>query len=124
MTSSRSGFTLVEVMIAVVILSVGVIALVGSSSLVTRMIGQGKRTSAAVQVATSRLEALRAASRSTTPPCLDPAFASGGPVTTQGMTESWVVPAAGTSRTVLAIVTYSRTSGVVTDTLLTVVRCF
>ncbi len=124
MTSGRSGFTLVEVMIAVVILSVGVIALVGSSSLVTRMIGQGKRTSAAVQVATSRLEALRAASRSTTPLCLDPGFASGGPVTTQGMTESWVVPPAGTSRTVLAIVTYSRASGLVTDTLLTVVRCF
>jgi prepilin-type N-terminal cleavage/methylation domain-containing protein len=124
MTSGRAGFTLVEVMIAVVILSVGVIALVGSSSLVTRMIGQGKRTGGAVQVAASRLETLRAASRTTTPPCLDPAFASGGPVTSRGVTESWVVPPAGTSRTVLAIVTYARADGSVTDTLLTVVRCF
>lgn len=124
MKEPRAGFTLVEVMIAVVILSVGVIALVGSSSLVTRMIGQGKRTSAAVQVAASRLEALRGASRRSSPPCLDPAFASGGPVTTHGMTESWVVPPSGTSRTVLAIVTYSRVGGTVTDTLLTVVRCF
>ena len=124
MNEPHSGFTLVEVMIAVVILSVGVLALVGSSSLVTRMIGQGKRTSAAVQVAASRLENLRGASRRTLPPCQDPAFASGGPITTRGMIESWVVPATGTSRTVLAIVTYSRVGGTVTDTLLTVVRCF
>jgi prepilin-type N-terminal cleavage/methylation domain-containing protein len=124
MKEPHAGFTLIEVMIAVVILSVGIIALVGSSSLVTRMIGQGKRSSAAVQVAASRLEKLRGVSRSTSPLCQDPAFASGGPITTRGVAESWVVPATGTSRTVLAIVTYSRVGGTVTDTLLTVVRCF
>lgn len=124
MRRSTTGFTLVEVLIAVVILSIGVIALAGSSGMITRMIGQGKRTSAAVQVGASRLEGLRQTARRTSPPCLDPAFATGGPVVTDQVTESWVVPGSGASRTVLAIVTYSRVGGTATDTLVTVVRCF
>jgi prepilin-type N-terminal cleavage/methylation domain-containing protein len=43
MSQSRErGFTIAEVMIAVVLLSFGVMALVGSSAMVTRMIGKGR----------------------------------------------------------------------------------
>ena len=40
--AQRGGFTLVEVLIAVIVLGIGVTALVGSSALVTRMVGRGK----------------------------------------------------------------------------------
>ncbi len=119
----KTGFTVVEVLIAIVVLSVGIIALMGSSAMTTRMIGQGRRTTTAVQVATRRLEALRQLARSTSPNCTAGAFSSGGPVTTDGVTESWVVPGAGGSRPVLAIITYRRAGGTLTDTLQTVIRC-
>ena len=40
---SEPGFTLVEVAIALVVLAVGVLALAGSSAMVTRMIGHGRQ---------------------------------------------------------------------------------
>jgi prepilin-type N-terminal cleavage/methylation domain-containing protein len=123
MTKSTAGFTIVEVLVAVVVLSVGVIALMGSSALTTRMIGQGRRTTMAMEVATRRLETLRAFATTTNPPCTAGGFASGGPVTANGVTETWIVPGAGTSRAVSAIVTYPRAGGTDTDTLQTVLRC-
>jgi prepilin-type N-terminal cleavage/methylation domain-containing protein len=119
----RSGFTIVEVLVAVVVLSIGVIALMGSTAMTTRMIGQGRRTTMAMEVATRRLETLRAIANTTSPPCTAGAFASGGPITTDGVTETWIVPNAGTARAVNTIVTYARAGGTYTDTLQTVIRC-
>ena len=56
---SWRGFTLVEVLVALVLLTVGVMALLGSSAMVSRMIGKGRGSTIAVQVATARLERLR-----------------------------------------------------------------
>ena len=39
MSQRERGFTIIEVMLAVVLLTIGAMALVGSSALVTRMIG-------------------------------------------------------------------------------------
>ena len=47
MTRNVRGFTIIEVLVAVLVLTVGVTALVGSAGIVTRMIGQGKRTTQA-----------------------------------------------------------------------------
>lgn len=123
MTHGKAGFTIVEVLVAVVVLSVGVIALMGSTAMTTRMIGQGRRTTMAMEVASRRLETLRAAANATTPPCTGGAFASGGPITTDGVTETWIVPNAGTARPVSTIVTYARAGGTYTDTLQTIIRC-
>ena len=49
MTRNAQGFTIIEVLVAVLVLTVGVTALVGSAGMVTRMIGQGKRTTQATQ---------------------------------------------------------------------------
>lgn len=119
----RTGFTVVEVLVAIVVLSVGIVALMGSSAMTTRMIGQGRRTTNAVQVATRRLETLRQMATSTNPACTAGAFSSGGPVTTDGVTESWIVPAAGANRPVRVIVNYRRAGGTLTDTLQTMIRC-
>lgn len=123
MTKNTAGFTIVEVLVAVMVLSIGVIALMGSTAMTTRMIGQGRRTTMAMEVASRRLETLRAMANRTNPLCSAGSFASGGPVTTDGVTETWVVPAAGSSRAVHAIVTYMRAGGTYTDTLQTMIQC-
>ncbi|MBI3982307.1 MAG: prepilin-type N-terminal cleavage/methylation domain-containing protein [Gemmatimonadetes bacterium] len=58
MTSER-GFTIVEVIIAIMVLSVGLLALVGSAAVTTRMISQGQRYTEASTLANQRFEILR-----------------------------------------------------------------
>lgn len=111
MRRSRRGFTLVEVLVAILVLSVGIIPLVGTSAGVSRMIGRGRMETRAAQAASSRMEVLRLAAEATSPRCSDPAFASGGPASSGGMTESWLVPPAGTLRQIRVSVTYSTVRG-------------
>ena len=56
---SEQGFTIVEVIVAILVLTVGLLALVTSAALVTRMIGRGQRSAVAAQYAQRRLEMLR-----------------------------------------------------------------
>jgi prepilin-type N-terminal cleavage/methylation domain-containing protein len=53
------GFTLVEVMIAIVVLTVGLLGLVTSSAMATRMIARGQRSAIAATFASQRFERLR-----------------------------------------------------------------
>jgi Tfp pilus assembly protein PilV len=55
----EQGFTVVEVVVAVLILTVGVLALAGGAALATRMIGRGQRAGAMTMYAAQRLEQLR-----------------------------------------------------------------
>ena len=123
MKRSSSGFSLVEVLVAIVVLGVGIVALVGSSAMVTRMIGRGKVETRAAQVASGRLETLRLAAYSTSPRCTAAGFTNGGPVTTNNVTESWVVPAVGKVRSVQVNVTYRTVQGTRTASLQTRIEC-
>jgi prepilin-type N-terminal cleavage/methylation domain-containing protein len=123
MKHSPLGFTLIEVLVAVLVLGVGILALVGTSAGVTRMIGRGKIETRAAQAASSRMETLRLAADATSPRCSDPGFASGGPVLSGGMTESWVVPPAGKVRRVRVTVTYLTTRGTREAVLETALTC-
>jgi Tfp pilus assembly protein PilV len=121
----RRGFTMAEVMVALVLLIVGVMALVGSSAMVSRMIGKGRGSTIAVQVATARIERLRRIAASTTPRCVSPQFVSDS-TTTDGVSERWVVAAGGgtgLSRRVSVVVAYRDPRGPVRDTLSTIVLC-
>jgi len=120
---SRAGLTLIEVLIAIVVLGVGVVALAGSSALVTRMVGQGKIETRAAQAASRRMEMLRMAAGSTTPRCASPDFASGGPVLGSGITESWTVPPAGVARRIRVTVSYLTVQGPRSAGLETVIEC-
>ena len=58
--SNRRGFTIVEIVVAIVVLSVGLLGLVTTAALVSRMIAQGQRYSLASTLANRRLEKLSA----------------------------------------------------------------
>jgi general secretion pathway protein I len=87
---SEQGFTIIEIMLAVIVLSVGVMALVGSSALATRMIGRGSMSTRVAQVANARAELLRAYAAQTSPGCTNAKVASGNAVT-DGITETWTL---------------------------------
>jgi type II secretion system protein I len=123
---SDGGFTIIEVLVAIVVLGIGVIALVGTSGLVTRQIGRSRVITIANEVATRRLEQLKlaAAPNGAAAACTSAGFANGGPVTSRGVTESWTVTNAGTLRTATVTVTYPRTGGIGTVTLQTEIGCY
>jgi len=73
--------TLVEMMVAVVMLAVGLLGLVGTGAVVTRQIGGGTRQGLAAQVIANRVERLRSMN------C--PQIAS-DTQTTRGVYERWV----------------------------------
>lgn len=123
MKHGRSGFTLVEALVAVVVVGVGIVALMSASSSVTRMIGRGKMETRAALAASRRVEVLRAAAEAGSPRCADPAFTSGGPVVVGGVAEKWEVAASGNVRPVRVIVTYLTVRGLRTASLETRITC-
>lgn len=123
MTRTNRGLTLIEILIAIAVLGLGITAVVGTSGMTSRMLGAGKVETRAAQAASSRIEALRLAAGSTTPRCTSPAFASGGPVLSGGMTESWTVPDTGRVRRVRVIVTYLTVKGTRSAELETSMSC-
>jgi prepilin-type N-terminal cleavage/methylation domain-containing protein len=120
---ARSGFTIIEVLVAVTILAVGVVALAGSSGAVTRMIGRGKIDTRAAQLATLQLETLRLSAYSTTPRCTAAALANGGPTTTDRVTLSWTVAVSGTGRDVTVTASYATGRRSHTEVLTTHIEC-
>jgi prepilin-type N-terminal cleavage/methylation domain-containing protein len=77
----RSGLTLVEMMVAVFILSVGLLGLASTSAVVTRQVGSTANQNVAANVVQSRLEWMRST------PC---ASIKDSTATTRGVTEHWV----------------------------------
>ncbi len=123
MKHGRAGFTLVEALVAVIVLGVGITALVSASASITRMIGRGKMETRAAVAASRRIEALRSAALATSPRCDDPAFSSGGPVLVGGVAEKWEVAASGRIRPVRVTVTYLTVRGLRTASLETRITC-
>jgi prepilin-type N-terminal cleavage/methylation domain-containing protein len=80
-TSSRAGFTLVEMMVAVVILAVGLLGLASTAAVVTRQIGGGTTQTLAANAIQSRTEWMRSL------PC---SKIKDSTATTRGVREHWV----------------------------------
>jgi type IV pilus modification protein PilV len=81
---SRAGFTLVELLVAMMVFAVGMLALAATAASLTRMMGGAKRQTLAATVAQSRLEKLRSS------PC---ASLTSGSETVRGITNTWTVTA-------------------------------
>lgn len=123
MEQTRRGMTLIEILIALVVLAVGILALASTSAMTTRMIGRGKVETRAALAASRRMEELRLAAHGSTPRCSAPSFASGGPIVSGAMTESWQVPATGKIRRVRVTVSYLTVRGIRSAELETAVQC-
>jgi hypothetical protein len=121
--TSRSAITIAEAVVAVVVLSVGVLALVGSASLTSRMAGRGRHSTRIAQVAAARIARLHQIAFSTVPPCTGAEWRSdsaGGP----GLTESWqILDPAGPARLVRIVLRSRHPTGVSSDTVVTGVLC-
>lgn len=121
--ASRSAFTIAEAVVALVMLSVGVLALVGSAALTSRMVGQGRHSTRTGQVAAARIERLRQIAFSTVPACTGAEWRSdsaGGP----GLTESWqILDPAGTARRVRIVLRSRHPTGTSSDTVVTGFLC-
>jgi len=123
MTHRNAGFSLIEVLVAIVILSIGLLALAQTSGTVSRMIGRGKQDTAASLVAQRRLETLRQTAASTTPKCTS--LAGGSASGANGSTESWTVAVSGSgdSRDVAVTVDYRIGRGTRTVVIQSVLGC-
>lgn len=95
---NERGFSLIEMMVALVILTVGVLGLAASARVVTQMTGSGGRYGSASSVAASRFEQLRAGE------CTDIA---NGSATTGRYAETWTVTTTGQLRVVILTITYN-----------------
>jgi len=108
------GFTIVEILVAIMILTVGVLGLVTTAGLVTRMIGQGQRFTVASALANERIELLRAAG------C--PATGTGSE-TRGAYTIAWTVGDLGRGRSLSVTVQSPTTRGTRSDVFASVQFC-
>lgn len=109
-----SGATLVEVLVAVVILTVGLLGLVGSMVTVTRMVEDSRRYQRTAALATGRLEMLRSQ------PC---ASIADGVETSGAYTVAWTVTRIANGRQAVVAVTSPRRAGRRIDVFHTVIAC-
>jgi prepilin-type N-terminal cleavage/methylation domain-containing protein len=123
---NERGLTVVEILVAIVILAIGLLVLAGGSIVVTRdLTGSGLATVATAR-AQAKLDELRSIAASTIPHCAAAAFASSvAPVTINKITLSWVVtPDAGAEREIRVRTQYAlpqaRTH---VDTLRAIIGC-
>ena len=85
---ARRGMSLVELLVAVMVLTIALLGLAGMSGTVSRQLGAGSRQTAAAMVVQSRLDSLASIA-----PCTaiiaDGAAPISGTATTRGVTERW-----------------------------------
>ena len=125
--SSERGFTVVEILVAIVILAIGLLVLAGGSVVVTRNLTNSRMAMLATARAEAKLDELRAIAASTTPACGSVDFASSVSAQTIGkLTLSWTItPTAGAERQVRVRTEYTLPSGrgVKIDTLKAEIGC-
>lgn len=97
----RAGFTLVELIVAIIIMVVGVLGLASAAAVVMRQITGSSFQNRAAAIAQSRFERLRAV------PC---ANAVAGNATVGGITERWTVQMLNRSMQITDVVTWREKS--------------
>jgi Tfp pilus assembly protein PilV len=83
----RRGLTLVEILIAIIMLTVGVMGLLGSTAAVAKQMGGGVRQTVAATIAQARIDSLTSLSCAS----LTLAGVASGTSTKRGIAEKWTV---------------------------------
>lgn len=86
---ARRGVTLVELIVAMTILSIGLLAIVGTSSGIARGLGESRGDNLAAVVAQSRMETVAGMT------CTGLSLPRTGTTTTRGVTEKWRIADGG-----------------------------
>jgi prepilin-type N-terminal cleavage/methylation domain-containing protein len=100
---SEKGFTIVEVLIAIIMLTIGVLALASSSGSTTRMMNFGRMKTDATAIAQSVLDSLRYVSAATSPKCTDLVSGSLLIPPKLGFTTSWRVTPSGVDLRIIVV---------------------
>ena|SRR5688572_13996393 len=111
---TRKGFSLIELMVAMMVLTVALLGLAATSAVATQMIGASGRSTLAASVAQSRFELLQRGS------C---AALSGGSNYTRGVSETWTIDSVRVSAFLTASVTYHTRRGPRTQVFRSVRPC-
>ena len=98
----RGGFTLVEVLVALLVFELGMLALTGVAAVAARDLASASRTARANALARNRVEALRSTS------CPEPAS---GSASVGGTTERWRVSVEHNARRIADSVEFALPSG-------------
>jgi Tfp pilus assembly protein PilV len=110
-----SGFALAELLVAILVMTVGVLGSVSTAAVVVRLMGRGAQQTLAAHVAQSRFEWLRA--RSCAP-------IGGGSASIRGVRETWTMsPIEPTTYDVRDVVSYTTPDGIKLQTFRSIVRC-
>lgn len=119
------GFTIVELLVAIVILTIGVLAIGSGAMASTRNLHRSRLATVAATQAQGKMDELLSYAAATVPSCGATKFASSTtPVTSSQVTLSWNVPTSGVLRTVRVFARYRLAgTGLRTDTLVASVAC-
>jgi prepilin-type N-terminal cleavage/methylation domain-containing protein len=111
---NRRGFTLVELVVAIMVISIGIIGLASTAGAVTRQMGGGRRMVIAASIARARFEKMAAQNCATV---------ASGSASTRGIAESWTATQGTLSVVVQNTVTYTTTRGNRSQTFTTRIPC-
>ena len=111
---TRHGFTIIEMIIAIIVMAVGVMGLAGTARYVAMQMGNGRTQTIAATFATKIADSLSARRCSSI---------VGGTQTKRGVTITWTVADSTKTKWVTESVQYKTKSGPKTVNYLTVIQC-
>lgn len=119
------GFTIVELLVAITVLAIGVLAVASGVMFSTRNLNRSRLATQASIQGVSKLDELFSYANATSPLCLSPKFTSSvTPVVSNNVSLTWTVPATGVLRTVQVFAQYRLAgTGQRTDTLTARIVC-
>ena len=125
--AGEGGFTIVEVLVAVVILTVGIIAMMGTSAAVQRLITRGRRVTQATQLGLQVVDSLRLKANENLQACTGLSSNSTG-YSRQAVTVKWAIGSLTANgniyqRQVQVYLTYAADRKTLADTITTVFKC-
>jgi Tfp pilus assembly protein FimT len=114
----RRGITLIELLVAMVLLTMGLLAIVGVSASVTRSLGESRGDNTAAIVAQSRFEQLAGTA------CTSLTLNTTTQTTTRGVTERWRVQDGGNNtRQIIDSVSWTTRKGTRRQAFSTLLPC-